>query len=147
MINKNISGINTGSFFVMYFFLLILSAWLFFYYGTPICDKSLNQIDCNYYQLILTFIVPLLIDILLYLFIQSSRYREFENGRFVDKVTAIIEIIFAPIMSGVYFFIGYNITSIQYPDFNIFGTSTLYISILIFLLLIVDGIRRLRKNN
>jgi surface polysaccharide O-acyltransferase-like enzyme len=96
---KNIGNANSSrNFFATQFFFLILFGFLGLYLGTPVCDKSTNT-DCTYYLLIAVFVVSLVANIFLQIFQNSRSYTSFQNSGYIDKITGILEIIFAPVIA------------------------------------------------
>ncbi len=145
-------------FFTMLFFLFIGSAFLGFYYGVPVCDESSN-VDCSYHLILIILITPIVLNIFLYLIVQSNRYRRLQQGKAINILTGILEIVFAPFIA-LFTYIIYELIYGWSPDGTWLGTlyeslfrdffgGVIWIKILtivIALALVVDGVVRIRSD-
>jgi len=136
---KKINDIDARMFLLTQIFLWIGSFSFVFF--SSFCENARNPSDCGYYEFIIAFFGAIIVNVVLNTIIQSTRYKKLEQGKAINKITAYIEIISAPIIAGFYYLIFYIALSFQeQPTIN-----TLIYSITIFIILLLDGIRRLKK--
>lgn len=143
-INKSLDKFNIGDFFFTLFVLWVGS--FSFIMFSSFCENSQNHSDCNYIEILVAFFAPIIINFVIYAIIQSSRYRKFEEGKIINRITGYLEIVAAPFFAGFHFFIYYIVLGFQNQSTSILRESFPYFSIIIFLALLIDGIRRLKTK-